>query len=203
MLAKAERRVDHRQCEHDIFAGVERVMLLQDFRSRHAARHHRLLDDLAFGSVRARRHAAADDDPAAKALAPQTAGLFDTQFDILARAEHKQEIGGLKDGLDQVRRIDRGNLGRIGHSPASVFHRSPCPSSREDGTMPRNAERAKSRLIALGCRRMIRKSVQRFSEEDHAQTRSKARRCFKSSRVRAAALPAGDRTCSRSAGCAG
>ena len=49
---------------------------------------------VAFRQIRSRRDAAAHDRPAKIALAPQPAGFIDTLVDILARAEHEQQVGG-------------------------------------------------------------------------------------------------------------
>jgi len=74
-------------------------------------RDHRPLDDLAFGSLRSRRDSAAHDSPAEKAFAPEPESLVHTRGNVLARAEHEQEIGWLERRADQMQRIDRGDFG--------------------------------------------------------------------------------------------
>jgi hypothetical protein len=60
---------------------------------RNVLLHHGRLDDLAFGKLRSRRDTAADDRPAEQPLASRFYGRLDTARDVLAGAEHEQQIG--------------------------------------------------------------------------------------------------------------
>jgi hypothetical protein len=131
-------------------------MFLQDLFGRDAARDHRVADDFALRKARtrrkagSRRYAAADDRPAKQAFAPEIEGFIDATRDILAGAEHEQEIGGLDRRADQMLRIDVGNF-RLGRPPDGIFHGPPRAES--GATMPCLAGFTKSRFIALDCGR--------------------------------------------------
>src|SRR6185295_2067677 len=91
---------------------------------RNAARDHGAGHDLAFRQIRSRRRAAAHDRPAKKTFTPQPAGFIDAHLDVLARAEHEQQVGRPKRRRDQMMRIDRGNLGLCRRSPVWDCHGS-------------------------------------------------------------------------------
>ena len=121
---QTDRGVDDRQREDDVLAGVHRAILSQNDPGRNAARDHRRRHDLAFRKPRPRRDPAADDGPAKIAAAPEPRGFRDALVDILAGAEHEQEIGRLQRGVDQMLRIDRGNFVFARQSHALVGHGS-------------------------------------------------------------------------------
>jgi hypothetical protein len=99
-------------------------VFLQDSVGRDAALDHQSLDDLAFRKVRSRRDAAAHDRPAKETLTPEPAGFVHPMRDVLARAKHEQEIGGLDARADQMRGIDLGNFG-VGRQAGRILHESP------------------------------------------------------------------------------
>ncbi|MEY9467138.1 hypothetical protein ABH973_007551 [Bradyrhizobium ottawaense] len=109
-VCKAQRRIDDRQREDHVLAGVHRAMLLEDPVRRNARRNHRSLDDRALGLLRARRHTAADNRPAEIALAPQPRGGVCAQADVLAGAEHEQQVGRPERRLDQMGAVDSRDL---------------------------------------------------------------------------------------------
>jgi hypothetical protein len=65
---------------------------------------------------------AAYDSPAEKAFAPEPESLADTRGNVLARAEHEQEIGWLERRADQMPRIDRGDFGLARQAVGSIPH---------------------------------------------------------------------------------
>ena len=137
-IGEPQRRVDDRQREDDVLAGVLRAMLSQNDAGRNAARDHRTGNDLAFRQIRSRRHAATHDRPAKKTLPPQPAGLVDPFVDILARAEHEQQVGRPQRRLDQMPRIDRGDLGLRRRSRRRSSRQPACHRERRTA-MPRSA----------------------------------------------------------------
>ncbi|MGY3408556.1 hypothetical protein ACVWZV_004669 [Bradyrhizobium sp. GM5.1] len=92
-IVQPERRVNDRQREDHVLAGVLGTMFLENSVSRNARRDHRRLDDRALGLLRARRHAAADNRPAEQTLVPQPGCCVGPQRDVLAGAEHEQQVG--------------------------------------------------------------------------------------------------------------
>jgi hypothetical protein len=103
-------------------------------------------------SGRTRRHAAAYDRPAKETLAPKPVGFIDAPRDVLARAEHEQEIGGFEARADQMPGVDLRDLCFIGQSGAPV-HRIPLRGCcRIDvATMPGAGPIAKSHFVAIDC----------------------------------------------------
>ena len=76
-ILQSKCRINDRQREDHVLAGVHRAMFLEDKFRRNARGHHRRLDDAALGLLRPRGHAAADNRPAEQALAPQPCSRLD------------------------------------------------------------------------------------------------------------------------------
>ena len=110
------------------------------------------LDDLAFGSLRSRRDAAADDGPAKKALAPEPARPRRHAVDILARAEHEQEIGGLSGVRIRCCALIAAISASLGNAVGSIRHIGLALSSGNKlAEIAARRRVAKSRFIALDC----------------------------------------------------
>jgi len=147
-IFQPQHRVDDWQREDHVLAGIHRAILLQNFIGRDAACDHRVPDDLAFRNAGTRRHAAADDRPAKHPFAPEPMRFVDTKCDILAGAEHEQEIRRIDRRADQMPGIDVGDF-RLGRQPCGIVHGP--PRSQSDALMPRIPGSAKSIFIALDC----------------------------------------------------
>src|ERR1035437_8578076 len=79
-------------------------------------------------------------------------GFIDTPRDILARAEHEQQIGGLDRRADQMPCVDVGNLSLGWQSGVPILHSPPRFVTGTGGaTMPCTGRIAKSRFIAPDC----------------------------------------------------
>ena len=154
-----ERGVDDRQREDHVLAGVHRAILSQDDVGRNTACGHCIGNDLAFRPIGSRRHAAAHDRPAKKPFAPQPAGFIDALADIHARAEHEQQVGRPQRRLDQMPRIDRGDLGFRWRSRGWDCHGNSL-FIRECRTKCRAQRRfAKSHFVSLDCESRYGSSV--------------------------------------------
>ena len=141
-VGEPERRVDDRQREDHVLAGVHRAILSQDDVGRNAARDHCAGDDLAFRQIRSRRHAAAHDRPAEIPLAPQPAG-FSTRSSTSSRVPNTNSRSAGRSGVsircraliaaisasvgDRVGRGRHGNSSAIGNAAQSA---APCRASR-------------------------------------------------------------------------
>lgn len=129
----AQCRVDHRQGEQDVLAGVGGAVLLEDQPGRHAACHHALLDHGAFGARKALRRAAAHDGVAKQTALPQIDGGGDRLADTVAAAEHEQQVGRPEWRRDQVLGVDPRDLGRSFNS-GTRRSRGDCPLPARSGS---------------------------------------------------------------------
>ncbi|MGY4293608.1 hypothetical protein ACVWXN_001703 [Bradyrhizobium sp. i1.4.4] len=143
-VSQSKRCINDRQREDHVLAGVHCAMFLEDEVRRNAGRDHRCLDDGALGLLRTRRHTTADNRPAEKALAPQPRGGVGAQANVLAGAEHEQQIGRPERRIDQMRAVDFDDLIRCRLAPAAIH-------GWHDSTMRHRRGSAKSRLIAADC----------------------------------------------------
>ena len=130
-IGEAERRVDHRQREQHILAGVHGVVLFENAVGGNAAPDHRILDQRTFGGLSSRCDPAADDGVTEIALLPQPRGRGRAQLLLDPRAEHEQEVGGTQRRVGEVPRRDRHDLGVVGHAQRAISHHCPlCPLRR-------------------------------------------------------------------------
>ncbi len=143
-VSQSKRCINDRQREDHVLAGVHCAMFLEDEVRRNAGRDHRCLDDGALRLLRARRHTTADNRPAEKALAPQPRGGVGAQANVLAGAEHEQQIGRPERRIDQMRTVDFDDLIRCRLLPVAIH-------GWHDSTMRHRRRGTKSRLIAADC----------------------------------------------------